>query len=261
MNLAQLEALFWQTARTHEAPRGLSQHFVDSEKLTALRRMGVYHSAYWARQERTLAEIFSRVSALLGEQTFRKKVALYLERFPSEAPAIEWVGRRFPTFLAADASTPRALVGLAQLEWARLEARMAPDAAEPLTKERLRGLDFPNVRVTLRPSVRLLCVLPEALELWPEEAALPPDSPEKPPVDCIVFRKKHRVQHRTLTPLERKALDEAARESDFASLCSVFFGPDAARLAASSIDRWLKDELLCTPPQLAGSTTFLTRRS
>src|SRR5688572_6937578 len=100
-NLAQLEELFWRAVRSDRPLVELEAAFVGSAELSAARRIAIYRSAYWCRQERVLADTFSVVQAIVGDQCFRRLAAVYLKQHPSQRCAIEWVGCRFPEFLAA----------------------------------------------------------------------------------------------------------------------------------------------------------------
>ena len=94
MNLAELERFFYDSVRADRPPRDIGHVFVGSTRLGAVRRMSIYHSAYWGRQIRTLSETFPHVSRALGDERFRRIAHAYLVECPSEKPAIEFVGER-----------------------------------------------------------------------------------------------------------------------------------------------------------------------
>jgi hypothetical protein len=267
MNLAQLEALFWRAVRAECPPPELELEFVGSAALGATRRMGIYRHAYWARQERVLADTFPRVRAVTGEARFRHLVASYLKAHPSEQPAVEWVGRRFPDLLAAHAELPAYTADLARLEWARLEVLLAPPSIA-LRMDALQGLDLARARAELSSSARLLDLSPQALDAWRdhERAAASEKGRVLPPaaarprgrthgaasrdlrgevLSCVVWRHEHRVSHRTLDATEHEALALLCAGHDFSRVCAIFADPGAAEAAARCIGRWIQDGLLC----------------
>lgn len=249
-NLAELEQLFWRTARSGRTPPAVTAEFIASPELDAAGRLAIYHRAYWVRQERVLAETFPAVRAILGEARFRGLVAAYLRRHPSEHPAIEWVGRRLPETLGATADVPGYVAEVAQLEWARLEALLSP-ASPVLQVEDLRGVDFAAAAGLLCPGVRMLRLSRRALRAWREQAssslgqradAGARAEPEAP-VCLLVWRGGHKVRERTLEEDEWAALELLRAGCDFASVCAAF-GGGSAEAAARCIGAWIRDGLL-----------------
>jgi hypothetical protein len=243
-NLAQLEKLFWRAVRSDRPLAELDGAFVGSDELSAARRVGIYRSAYWSRQERVLVETFPAVRAVQGDERFRRLAWAYLKQHPSEHFAIERVGRHFPEFLTEHGELSAYVSDLARLEWARLEVLLAP-ASNPLKVDALLGVDFAAARARLCASVRLLQQFsPAALRVWRDRVA--PEAVEGEEREgCLVWRHGYHVRHRPLAPVERSALELLGAGHDFARVCSVFAGPGAAEAATRCIGRWFRDGVLC----------------
>src|SRR5688500_6212995 len=101
MILAQLEAWFFQAMQEQRPPADLEKVVSARSGLSSRRRLGIYRSAYWARQVLVLGETFERTGELLGAERFRHLAVRYLREYPSRSPAVERVGDRFAGFLAS----------------------------------------------------------------------------------------------------------------------------------------------------------------
>jgi hypothetical protein len=251
-SLTQLEALFWRAVRSDRPLAEVEAQFAGSVELSAARRMAIYRSAYWLRQERVLADTFPRVAAIVGAERFHRLVADYLTRYPSERPAIEWIGRHFPEALGSCHDIPACLRDLARLEWARLEVLLAP-ATTVFCVDELRSLDFSEARAQLCPSVRVLELSQWVLQAWREPAACGAASESAERAGCLVWRRGHAASHRSLDQSEYEALELLRAGHTFGQICSVFAEPGAAEKAARCIGRWFRDGLLCAPDPREGA--------
>lgn len=241
-NLAQLEELFWRAVRSDRVIVELDAVFVGNVELSARRRLGIYRSAYWARQERVLADTFPVVRAIMGEQRFRRVGLAYLRRHPSQHPAIEWIGRRFPDALGSCDDLPAYLQDVAHLEWTRLEVLLAP-ANAVATLNALCELDFASAHAELCSNVRVLQLSQQALRAWRDRVAPSPQEGRQR-VACLVWRQQHQARHRVLDHEEQAALELLRGGHDFGHICSVFADPGAAERAAGCIGRWIQTGLL-----------------
>jgi hypothetical protein len=245
-NLAQLEELFWRAVRSNRTPAEIEAELVGSAAFGAVRRMSIYRSAYWVRQGRVLGDTFPAVRASVGEAHFRRLAADYLRRHPSEHPAIEWIGQRFPEALICRADIPAYVPDLARLEWARFCALLAPPASV-MRVEDLHGVDFPSARARLSPSLRMLRLSRRALDAWREHAAARSgaDAGAEPNglIGCLIWRRGHDVGQRLLHAEEWTALEQLAAGHDFAHVCAVF-GDRETQTAALCIGRWFREGLV-----------------
>jgi hypothetical protein len=124
-SLAQVEALFWHTARGRLDRAAVEREFRSAGALDAVQRMALYRDMYFARQLQALRATFPLLERELGEARFLELAHAYLIAHPSAAPAIEWVGERLPQYLRAQREEPRR-VELAELEWLACRALLAP---------------------------------------------------------------------------------------------------------------------------------------
>jgi hypothetical protein len=197
-----------------------------------------------------LTETFERTRAVLGEDRFVELGLAYLERFPSEAPAIERVGTRFAGYLAGlpeDIRPSLPVVDLARLEWARLEALLAADPAGTIDPSAFAGDDVGTRVPLLTPSLVLLRVERRALELYDEN----PVSPEEGAVPVAVFRRRFGVRHVVLGEEEACALALAREGATLDAICECFPEPGGVSRAAEALARFTKSRVLVALVALA----------
>lgn len=240
MNLAQLEAWFFQAMRAQGPPSDLENVLSARSGLPSRRRLGIYRSAYWARQFRVLTETFERTSKLLGAECFRGLAVRYFEDHPSRAPAVERVGDRFADFLASlpegelSSSVP---VDLARLEWATTEALLAPDAEATLAPAVFGDPRAAARKLALSPSLSVVRVSQTAFELW--SGATERSGDERPSGFLAVFRRGFQVVHETLEDDEGNALRRARDGASFGEVCGCFSEPDGVGRATRAVARWV----------------------
>ncbi|MCB1509178.1 MAG: putative DNA-binding domain-containing protein [Hyphomicrobiaceae bacterium] len=108
----------------------------------------------------TLAAGFPAVRALLGEARFKAVALDFVRREPPRSPVLLRYGATFPQALGAreDLAAIPFLADLAALEWARIEAHHAADAAPAAIADLavLGEAALGAARLTLHPSVRLV---------------------------------------------------------------------------------------------------------
>lgn len=245
MNLAELERFFYRTVRAGAPPAGVDRVFTGTAGLGAVRRMGIYHSAYWARQLRTLVETFPHVARALGDDRFRRIAREYLAAHPSEKPAIELVGERFPGYVEGRRrDLPSLVPDLARFEWARTEALLAPDPPSVVRREELGELEFWRVRAVFAAHVRVLRVANDALAFAAHEDASVRDSSRIEASCTVVYRRAHKVTQVRLEDPEGVAVEVAAKGRAFAEVCEAFGAvpvADIARKIGAWLDRaWLE---------------------
>jgi hypothetical protein len=239
MNLAELEKFFYDGVRADAPPRAIDEIFVGSAPLGAVRRMSIYHSAYWARQIRTLSETFPHVSRALGDTRFREVARAYLVRCPSEKPAIEFVGERFPTFLRDMRELPAVVPAVARLEWARTEALLAPDPETLVQREHLARIELFRFRAVLAAHVRVLRLPRSALRYAKHEAEANVDLTHDETVCTVVYRRSHKVWHTPFEDPEGLAIELVAKRGTFAEVCEAFGEGVSAGEIAGRIGAWI----------------------
>ena len=226
MNLAELQRFFAQAATTGAGPRGgLEAVFVTDAQLSASARLGIYNRAYYFRLLDALASVFEQVQRCLGHAEFERVGLSYLAQHPSEHPAVERVGRLFPEYLRALGRSDT-VADLAELEWARLCALVAPNPATVVTRASIDPATFPRSRLHLVPALHSLKLASAALAAFAGVAgvagvaggaAVPAER-----VGVAVWRKRHAVSQQELGALEFQALQLAAQGASTSEICACF---------------------------------------
>lgn len=238
MRLAELQAFFYQSVRQSSPPRGIESVFAGSRKLGAVRRMSIYHSAYWARQQRTLGETFPCVAKLVGLDHFQRLARDYLIQHPGRNAAIEYVGERFARFLLERPDElPPVTASLAELEWARTASLLAPDPKCVVRRESLGGRDLSAARARFAAHVRILRVSQSALAHLAGEVSGEPLAEDD--VCVVVWRREHAVRHRAFDDPEGTAIDQAASGARFDEVCGAFGDGAPIEEVASKIGAWV----------------------
>jgi hypothetical protein len=240
MKLAELEQVFYDSVRADAPPPGIARIFVGDSQLGAARRMGIYHSAYWARQLRVLQETFSHVSRALGDEGFRQLARAYLVDHPSEKAAIELIGERFPAFVEKRrAQLPAIVPALARLEWARTEALLAPDPANQVRREHLVGVEFWRIRAVFAKHVRVLRLPRSALRYANHDGEASVDPALDETVCTVVYRRAFKVRQVPFPEPEGSAIELAARRRPFAEVCEAFGSGVPVTAIAATIGAWI----------------------
>lgn len=238
MRLAELQAFFYRSVRESSPPRGIEDVFAGRSGFGAVRRMGIYHSAYWARQQRTLGETFPSVAKLLGSDRFERLARDYLVQCPGRKAAIEYVGERFAGFLAERrGELPSLAPSLAELEWARTESLLAPDPKRVVCRDSLRGRNLSAARALFAAHVRILRSSRGALAYMAGDASGVP-SPETT-VCVVVWRREHAVRHSGFDDPEGVAIERAAAGVGFGEVCEAFGESAPIEMVATKIGAWV----------------------
>lgn len=160
MSLRSCQQAMWRAVRYDPAPADAQAHFVGDGQLDAAGRLSVYRNMYWYRQVDALAQTFPRLRAELGPEAFTKLCCRYIRRHPSQHPALEYLGRALPEFIAretaeAGAGDTAGTAVLARLEWVSNLALLAPDATRVCTTADVDPQTFPGARLGFVPSLHL----------------------------------------------------------------------------------------------------------
>lgn len=257
LRLPELQRAFFRTiSARHEhgddraVDPALAREVRSHGPLAAEARVGIYAGMYCARLVDALAEDYPRVAAVLGTEAFGEAAHAYVADHPSTHPSLRWFGAAFGDFLEAhpDAARPPFVADLARLEWARLAAFDAADAA-PLDLARLRTLPdqaWSALRLTFMPCVRILAIAWPVHRIWEDPSAATRWSPE--PTWLRVWRHDEQVFQSALDVVERTAIAHVRAGDDFATMCAGLAGhvaEDAAPATAAGIVlRWIEDGVL-----------------
>ncbi len=249
MKLAQVQDAMFQ-AVVGEGALTETAALVRGGALTREDRVGIYAEMYWLRMRDSLRTDYPFVLQVLGDEDFEVLVARHLQRQPSTHYSLGRLGVGFQeTIRAASLGVPW-LADLAELEWARAEAFVAPDAPalEFAALGALADETFTHSRLVVSPSLRLLeptwDVLPvwRALEggsAWRELTVTTAKSP------LVVWRQGFAVFHVAVPNAEHEALSSALQGLDLPTVCEAFAeAPEPAQAAFQAIGSWASEGML-----------------
>lgn len=138
----------------------------------AARRFAVHRNNVVASLVDALADTFPVVQELVGREFFRAMAANFVRTQPPRSPLLARHGECFPAFIEAFAPARGLpyLADVARLEWARLAALHAADAA-PLDADAARTAlaradRVEDLQLPCHPSLRLLDARHAAVSLW-----------------------------------------------------------------------------------------------
>lgn len=231
---------------------GIEHHIDASRGPTRDRRLAIYAHAYRARLVEALATDYAVLNAVLGEEPFRELCHSYLQASPSTHYSLRWFGHRLPAFLRRDGRGH--LAELAAFEWklvAAFDARDAPLVA-PQAAVAMPASDWPVVRLRLHPSVRILALSWNTLQVWrsvKEGHPVPGHRTLARPGSCLIWRDGLVTRYRSLQADESAALSAVASGATFAALCEglAASGIPAGSLApqaAGFLKTWLSHGLV-----------------
>jgi hypothetical protein len=155
-------------APTFQCPTGLTTwNGSDPAK-----RFGVYRNNVVVGLIDALADTYPVVQELVGEDFFRAMAGVFVRQAPPRTPVLAWYGDGFAEFVETfpPAAGLAYLADVARLEWLRVEAWHAADAA-PLPVDRIADLladaeSLPQTRFTLHPALRVLRSAHPVVSLW-----------------------------------------------------------------------------------------------
>ncbi len=221
-------------------------------RLGADARLEIYGRMYRARLVDVLFEDYPRVAATLGHAPFVSHAEAYVANHASTHPSLRWFGAGFAEHLAAtvDAALPPFVPDLARLEWARLGAFDAPDAAL-LTVDALRALapeGWTTLRLHVVPALEILVVAWPVHRIWEAAGEGRAGGWSASPTVLRVWRQGDAVYQASMDEVERAALAHVRAGSSFVDMCAelatVVAADEAAATAGALVLRWLEDGLL-----------------
>ncbi len=219
-------------------------------------RLAIYRHAYYARLEEALAQDYSAVHSLLGDEAFSELCQRYADTCPSTSASLRWFGSQMSEFLRAHAPYAQhpALAELARLEWLLVSAFDAADAAIATVADAagLASEHWPQLRIALHPSVHWDRCRWNILPLW-QAASAGEELPELQPLAVeqhyVVWRQDLVTRFRSLDSDEHALLVAAAAGETFAGLCEHLAAlglpaPQVPARAAALLKTWLSQGLV-----------------
>jgi hypothetical protein len=183
-------------------------------------RVKLVREMYWLRRVDALIATFPKTHAILGDETFRKLAARYVEAQPSHVPDLEDAGSAFPFFLR-DAGSVGAWV-VAAIEWAVSTSFRAADHDNATSVLDARVAHAPSAVAIDVPSAAAATVAAQ----WPDVGAR-----------LLIARRGTVVHVCGLSDAEWRAFDCSALAPSFVSLCETLAaeGGDENTVAATIV--------------------------
>jgi hypothetical protein len=219
------------------------------------RRLQIYYDAYRLRLVEALSTDFEALAAVLGAEDFRSACLAYVDAAPSVYRNVRWYGAGFADFLAIAQPRRQAewVAELARFEWTLTLAFDAADAPCASFEElaTLPSDAWSRLQLALHPSLHCLGLYSNAPAMrLAVDAAVPLPQPkvDLEPVDWAVWRNDATVHFRSITAVERWALDAVREGRSFpeicAGLCDLVGESDAPAHAATFLRAWVEDQVI-----------------
>lgn len=252
-NLHDLQAAFKRYL--FEEDNKIVSHVISTEKLTSNSRLAIYGNAYRSRLIDALANDYSALKYLLGEDDFSHLSLAYIKAYPSTHYSLRWFGQDLARFLDNHRIYRKHhyLTELAKFEWAFVNAFDAKDAKvsgiEDATK--IPPDSWPGLRMVLHPSVRWVTCSWNCLSIWQSmknKTAAPAPQPLDMEVNYLIWRQDLNTIYRSLDSDEADALSAVAKGADFTELCIALTKrlktEETSLRAASLFKTWLAEGLI-----------------
>jgi hypothetical protein len=234
-----------------------------SRALTAVQRLAIYSSSYYARLLECLREEFPVLKHALGEEAFDAFAVGYLQNYPPRSYTLARLGADFPRYLAEtqpekeDATGgpdwPDFLIDLATLERTFGEVFDGPgvEGQSLLDAEALSAFPaerWPEARLTPAPCLRLLALRFPAGDYYVAvRRGEQPDFPEPAETHLAVTRRRYVCRHYPLLRVEHAvlgALIAGRTVGEAIVVAAQAAGPDLDALAAS-LQAWFRRWAKC----------------
>jgi hypothetical protein len=215
--------------------------------------LGVYRHAYLQRLIEFVENDHELLHAYLGDQAFREMAKAYASAHPSHNRNGRYFCVHLPQFLRAVEpykSKPQ-LSELAALEKALNDAFDAADAPRlTLAGVKINPEDWPRLSFESHPSAQRLDCSTNAPDIWLslKDKREPPQVRELAEPSHILVWREDIPKFRLLGAEEAMMWDEAARSTNFSTLCGLvatFGGLNGAEnRAAGYLQGWINSSLL-----------------
>ncbi|WP_348643502.1 HvfC/BufC N-terminal domain-containing protein [Rhizobium lusitanum] len=187
--------------------RSVPEGLVGPDGRPSRKRFNVYRNNVVVGLTATLKDAFPAVARIVGEEFFLAMGRIYVAIEPPSSPIMLDYGKGFPTFLQSfePVTSLPYLSDVARIERAWVEAYHSADIAplEAAAFAKISAMDFPELRVTLHPSWRIVRSAFPALTIWQMNIgdAMPREvDMEAGGEDAFVLRSGTNVEIRSLPP-------------------------------------------------------------
>lgn len=233
--LADLERQFFNHVRSGGQQRLRAGACADGIVAATL-GLSIYTNAYRARLREALESDHPILALYLGDELWAQMCDGYIDAHPSRHRSLRQFGESVPIFLGAHApfATHPLIAELASFERLLLDVFDAGDAPrEEWSALLVLAPDaWPNMRLRVHPSVRVVATTTNAVAVWQalKAEADPPAADSAPAPALLMWRDRERISRfRTLPADEHAAILVVNNAGNFASMCEsmVPFHPSA----------------------------------
>lgn len=232
----------------------VQQSIVNTEKVSALKRLNIYQDAYRARLLETLASNYPILNRYLGCQAFQKIGDAYIDQYPSPFRSIRWFGDKLPDYLKEDEENSYPYLSeLAQFEWTLTLAFDAADE-ELVALEQMATIppeSWAKMRFITHPSVHCMHFNWNIVAIWQalSKEETPPDPVKsEQPMPWLIWRYDYKSRFSSLVEDEAWAINTLQQGASFgelcAGLCEWVSEEEVGLRAASLLKGWIQSDLL-----------------
>ncbi len=220
-SLEQLQSEFKDYLYSGANEAKLASSVTSANNIDSILRLDVYRNAYYIRLQEALAHDFPVLLAVMGDETFGREMAAYLQAYPSTAPSLRYLGQHLSQWFY-QLNKP-ALADFVKLEWAILKAFDSADA-DVLYGDSLQAIpteQWEQLRFTFHPSVTLLDVGTNVMMIWNAYLRKKPlpgiqlDSPES----LVVSRSRYGPVVQSISPVYHTFFEALAENKTFGVAC------------------------------------------
>ncbi|ASQ45224.1 HvfC/BufC N-terminal domain-containing protein [Legionella clemsonensis] len=231
--------------------KAIEQAVVDSEKVSAAKRLNIYRNAYYIRLLECLASNFPMLREYVGLEAFQEIGRAYLEKNPSSYRSIRWFGDSFSTYLKSIEED--CLAELAQFEWSLTLAFDAADA-RVVTIEEMANVapeHWATMTFAPHPSLQQKHFYWNIVPIWQaiaNDQPLPKPVKKAEAITWVVWRSNYRSRFYSLAEDECWAMRAMIQGANFGEICTGLGEwhdeEQVGMQAASLLKSWIQSELL-----------------
>ncbi|WP_137720102.1 HvfC/BufC N-terminal domain-containing protein [Methylobacillus flagellatus] len=254
--LAELQSAFQSYLSGATLAMDFERRIQADGKISASRRLAIYHDAYRLRLIEALATSYPMLFKLLGDQLFQQLAQGYVAQYPSAFRNLRWYGAELADYLGTALPQHPVAAELADFEWQLAHAFDAPDTAllQLADLAAVPAEDWAGLRFELQPSVRQLPLRWNTIAMW--HALNQEQEPPSPVMleqaePCLIWRQQLDAHFCSLDAVEACAFRLLQSGASFAEICDgVALHAEAddnetVMVAARLLANWLEQGLIC----------------
>jgi uncharacterized protein (UPF0276 family) len=216
----------------------------NTEPVSPIRRLGIYHHAYRARLSEVLADTFAKTYLFMGSDAFNLHAVQYAVTYPPLSRSLNRYGENFPAFLNNLYPQNSELHELAQLDWDLRVCFDGPNfpALNVAQAQADSTQNWLNQTPLLHPSVLLRALHTNVVALWKaidEDAVVPPAIRQTTPSILMVWRHQERPCFQTLSAEAALLMQSLAAGLSINQACTQLEKRDQAP-PAENLSLWLR---------------------